>query len=249
MQDLFSRQSDQYAKYRPTYSAELYDFVLAHVPGREVAWDCATGNGQVAGELAKHFQRVIATDLSESQLAEAKRAENIDYQAASAENSLQADYSFDLVTVGQALHWFDFEAFYAEVRRVMRPGGVLAVWGYELLNISPEIDALILDFYENVVGSYWAYERRYLQERYATVPFPFREIPAPEFPMVKHWTLDELAGYFDTWSSVDKFRHQHGFSPVGELTEKLRLFWPAGERKAVTFPVFMRLGVVDQLPA
>ncbi|MBC7891740.1 MAG: class I SAM-dependent methyltransferase [Sphingobacteriaceae bacterium] len=245
MKDLFSRQSDQYAKYRPTYPAELYEFILSHVPGREAAWDCATGNGQVAGELARHFQKVAATDISEKQLAEALPNENIDYQVASAETSLQADYSFDLITVGQALHWFDFEAFYAEVRRVTKPGGVLAVWGYELLNIDPEVDALILNFYQNVVGIYWAYERRYVQERYATVPFPFREIPAPEFPMVKYWTLGDLAGYFDTWSSVDKFRQQHGYSPVGELAESLRPFWPAGERKAVTFPIFMRIGIVD----
>lgn len=245
MKDLFSRQADRYATYRPTYPAELYEFVLAHVSGREAAWDCATGNGQVARELARYFRKVMATDLSENQLSKAIPVENVDYQVSSAENSLQADYSFDLVTVGQALHWFDFEAFYAEVRRVTKSGGVLAVWGYELLNISPEIDALILDFYENTVGPYWAPERRYVQERYTTVPFPFREIPAPEFPMVKYWTLDELAGYFETWSSVDKFRQQHGFSPVGKLTERLRPYWPDGETKGVLFPVFLRLGFVN----
>ncbi len=245
MKDLFSRQADQYAKYRPTYPAALFDFVLAHVPGREAAWDCATGNGQVAVELARHFRRVEATDVSEKQLGQARGAENLRYQVARAESTPFPDHAFDLVTVGQALHWFEFEAFYAEVRRVTKPGGVLAVWGYELLNIDPDIDALILDFYENIVGPYWAPERRYVQERYTTVPFPFREIPAPEFPMVKHWTLHDLAGYFETWSSVDKFRQQHGFSPVGELTQKLRSFWPADETKAVTFPVFLRLGCVD----
>ncbi len=248
MKDLFSRQSDRYARYRPTYPTALYEFVLSHVTGREAAWDCATGNGQVAVELARHFQWVEATDLSERQLAQAVSRQNIHYQVAKSEESFLLEHSFDLVTVGQALHWFDFERFYAEVRRVTKPGGVLAVWGYELLNITPEIDRLIFDFYENVVGPYWAPERRYVMERYQTVPFPFREIPAPDFPMVKHWTMDELAGYFATWSSVDKFRQQHSYSPVGTLVEKLRPLWPESRVNEVVFPVFLRMGRVDQAP-
>ena len=219
MKDLFSRQSDLYARYRPTYPTALYEFVLSHVTGREAAWDCATGNGQVAVELAKHFKRVEATDLSEGQLAQAVSRQNIHYQVAKAEESCLLEHSFDLVAVGQALHWFDFERFYAEVRRVTKLGGLLAVWGYELLNISPEIDRLVFDFYENVVGPYWAPERRYVMERYQTVPFPFRELPAPDFPMVKHWTLDELTGYLDTWSSVANFWQQHGYSPGGGVDE------------------------------
>lgn len=183
--NLFSTQARYYARYRLTYPAELYDFVLSHIRGRDLAWDCATGNGQVAGELAKHFRRVIATDLSEKQLAEAIQKKNIDYQLKMAESSQQADYSFDLITVGQALHWFDLDAFYREVKRVAKPAGVLSVWGYGLMRILPEMDVLVLHFYRNVVGPYWEFNRSYVDSAYVTLPFPFREVPCPEFRMEK----------------------------------------------------------------
>lgn len=243
--NLFSTQASYYARYRPTYPLELYDFVLSHVQGRDLAWDCATGNGQVANELAKHFQRVIATDISSKQLAETVLHERIDYQLESAEDNRQADYSFDLITVGQALHWFELDPFYREVKRVSRPGGVLAVWGYSLMQISPEIDVLVLHFYRNIVGQYWEYERTYVDGSYATLPFPFREVPCPEFRMEKRWTLDELTGYLNSWSSVVTFTRELGFNPVADFIDQLRPHWPEGEQLPVVFPVFMRLGYVD----
>lgn len=245
MKNLFSTQARYYARYRPTYPAELYNFVLNHVRGRDLAWDCATGNGQVAGELAKHFRRVSATDISEKQLAEAIQKENIDYQVQTAETSQQADYSFDLITVGQALHWFDVEAFYREVERVAKPEGVLAVWGYGLMKISPEIDTLVLHFYRNVVGPYWEYNRSYVDSAYATLPFPFREVPCPEFRMEKQWTLDELEGYLNSWSSVVTFTRERGYNPVPGFIGEIRSLWPDGETLRVTFPIFMRLGYVN----
>ena len=245
MKNLFSTQARYYARYRPTYPAELYNFVLNHVRGRDLAWDCATGNGQVAGELAKHFRRVIATDISEKQLAEAIQKENIDYQLQTAETSQQSDYSFDLISVGQALHWFDVEAFYREVKRVAKPDGVLAVWGYGLMQISPEIDTLILHFYRNVVGPYWEYNRRYVDSAYATLPFPFREVPCPEFRMEKRWMLDELEGYLNSWSSVVTFTRERGHNPVPGFIKEIRPLWPGGETLPVTFPIFMRLGYVN----
>jgi ubiquinone/menaquinone biosynthesis C-methylase UbiE len=242
MKDLFSRQSNHYARYRPRYPQELYDFVLGSVSGRRVAWDCATGNGQVATELARYFAQVEATDLSARQLAEAPALPNVRYRVSPAETTPFPDAQFDLVTVGQALHWFDFERFYAEVRRILRPGGVLAAWGYELLTVSPEIDELVNVFYRKTVGPYWAPERRYLEERYRTIPFPFDEVPAPEFTMEKTWTLDDLLGYFGTWSSVVGFKDAQGFDPVPDLGEQFRAHWPEGGPKRVTFPVFLRLG-------
>lgn len=243
--NLFSTQASYYARYRPAYPAELYDFVLGHVRGRDLAWDCATGNGQVAVELAKRFRRVVATDISEQQLAQAIQRENVDYQISSVENSQQADYSFDLITVGQALHWFDLAAFYREVKRVAKPEGVLAVWGYGLMQIAPEIDTLVLHFYRNVVGPYWEFNRSYVDTAYATLPFPFREVVCPEFRMNKRWTLGELEGYLNSWSSIVTFNRERGFNPVSAFVEQLRPHWPEDEALAVTFPIFMRLGYVS----
>lgn len=245
MKNLFSTQARYYARYRPTYPAELYDFVLSHVRVQDLAWDCATGNGQVAGELAKHFRRVVATDISEQQLSEAIRSDKIDYQLVSSEESQQVDYSFDLIAVGQALHWFDVEAFYREVKRVAKPEGVLTVWGYGLMQISPEIDALVLHFYRNVVGPYWEYNRSYVDSAYATLPFPFREVPCPEFGMKKQWTLDELEGYLNSWSSVVTFARERGYNPVPDFIAEIRPVWPNGEALPITFPIFMRLGYVN----
>ena len=243
--NLFSTQASYYARYRPTYPAELYDFVLGHVHSCDLAWDCATGNGQVAGELAKHFNRVVATDISERQLAQAVQSEKIDYQLGNAESSRQADYSFDLITVGQALHWFDVKAFYQEVKRVAKPEGVLAVWGYGLMRISPEIDTQILHFYRNVVGPYWEYNRSYVDSAYATLPFPFREVLCPEFRMKKTWTLDALEGYLNSWSSVVTFMQARGHNPVPGFVADIRPHWPEGEALPIEFPIFMRLGYVN----
>ncbi|SDM23604.1 class I SAM-dependent methyltransferase [Siphonobacter aquaeclarae] len=244
MKDLFSRQSDLYARYRPTYPTELFDFILEYVPMRRAAWDCATGNGQVASVLSDYFTTVEATDISEKQLAEAIPRPNVHYQLSPAETTPFEAGTFDLVTVGQALHWFDFGPFFEEVKRVSRPGALFAAWGYELLEISPEVDPLILDFYENIVGPFWAPERKHIQEKYRNIPFPLQEIPAPEFAMVKNWTLEELGGYFSSWSSVQGYISQYGENPVPDLIAQISPFWPAGEVITVTFPVFLRMGRV-----
>jgi ubiquinone/menaquinone biosynthesis C-methylase UbiE len=242
MKDLFSHQSDQYARYRPTYPEALYQFVLSTVPDRQRAWDCATGNGQVAASLAAYFREVEATDLSPQQLAQAPALPNVRYAVSRAEQTPFPDAHFDLVTVGQALHWFNAGAFYAEVRRVLRPGGVLAVWGYELLHVSPVLDPLLEAFYRHTVGPYWAPERRHLEARYQTLPFPFEEVPTPAFSMTKTWTRADLLGYLGTWSAVAAYRQDRGTDPVAALDDHLRLHWPDDVSKPVTFPVFLRLG-------
>ncbi|OZI08501.1 SAM-dependent methyltransferase [Siphonobacter sp. BAB-5385] len=243
MKDLFSKQSDAYAKYRPTYPTELYEFILKYVPGREAAWDCATGNGQVAVALAEYFERVEATDISEQQLAQAEPAQRVHYQVSRAEETNFPAQSFDLVTVGQALHWFNFETFHSEVKRVLKPGGVLAVWGYELLEISPEIDPLILDFYTTVVGPYWAPERHHIQEKYTKIPFPYQEVQVPVFSMIKQWSLEELSGYFSSWSSVQAYKEANGEDPVPELIDQISPLWDVDQVQEIEFPIFMRLGI------
>src|SRR6266568_6165743 len=177
--DHFSGVSAGYAAFRPRYPDALFDFLADAAPARDAAWDCATGNGQAAIGLAHHFPRVIATDASEAQIAHATPDPRVTYRVAPAEASGLDDRSVDLVTAAQALHWFDRPKFWAEARRVLRPRGVVAVWTYLLFEIAPEIDAIIREFYSDVVGPFWPPERHITEERYRTIEFPFAEFAAP----------------------------------------------------------------------
>lgn len=240
--DNFSSQSEYYAKFRPTYPEELYGFIYSLTPKTGTAWDCGTGNGQVAGKLAEKFEKVFATDISLNQLQKAVSKDNITYVHARAEHVPMEDKSVDLITVAQAIHWFDFNAFYQEVRRVAKPGAILAVWGYGLLSISPKLDPIIEDFYADTLAQYWDDERVYLDESYKTIPFPFQEIPSPYFSMTTEWTLDQFIGYLNSWSSVQHYIKANQISPIDALEEKLKEHWEAKEVKRISFPVFMRIG-------
>lgn len=244
MKDNFSAQANLYAQFRPKYPPELYDFVLSRVAQRSAAWDCATGNGQVATVLAAHFERVVATDISQRQLDFAEPAPNLQYAVSAAEQTPFAAGTFDLITVGQALHWFDFDRFNLEVRRVAKPGGVLACWGYELLNISPAIDQLILHFYRSVVGSYWDPERKHIEEQYARIPFPYEQVAFRVFPSVVAWHRAHLLGYLRTWSAVQRYLQAQQHDPLVDLAEQIAPLWPSHEVKEVSFPMFVKLGIV-----
>jgi len=241
MKDNFSKQADLYAKYRPNYPQELYDYILANCEGRSHAWDCATGNGQVAEVLARYFEQVQATDISEKQLANAAVANNINYSVSKAEKTAFSEDHFDLITVGQALHWFDFELFFKEAKRVLKPNGTLVVWGYDLMLVEPAIDALTLEFDSSVINLYWDEERRHIDDRYEQIHFPFENIVSKEFAIVKHWDLETIEGFLGSWSAVQHFIKRHGYSPVPAFIESLRPHWKQGEQKAIRFPVFLRL--------
>jgi ubiquinone/menaquinone biosynthesis C-methylase UbiE len=243
MKDLFSTQAAGYAAFRPTYPADLYKFILKQVRGRHQAWDCATGNGQVARDLAPHFNEVHATDASITQIKNAVASANIFYSVAHAESTGFPDSSFDLVTVGQALHWFNISKFYDEVNRVAKKDAVIAVWGYGLLTVEPAIDAIINDFYVNVIGPYWDNERKLIDDHYSTVAFPFRRIDAPEFQFSVEWSFEELIGYLGTWSSVQKYIQARQVDPVQALSEKLRPLCNS-KKMPVTFPLFLLCGIV-----
>jgi ubiquinone/menaquinone biosynthesis C-methylase UbiE len=245
MKDLFSIQAATYAQFRPTYQDDLFDFVLAHVDNKQVAWDCATGNGQAAKVLAQHFDKVFATDISQKQLDNATQADNIAYSVAKAEATDFADNSFDLITVAQAVHWFDFEKFYAEARRVAKPNATLAVWGYGIMWFdNKEIDNLIQNFYHNVVGSYWDAERSHLDEGYRTVPFPFEMIETPNFQMTFNWHLYEMEGYLNSWSSVQHFIKANGYNPIPTLMIDLEAAWGEFNQEQLHIPVFMKIGKI-----
>jgi ubiquinone/menaquinone biosynthesis C-methylase UbiE len=241
MLDRFSAQADLYARYRIDYPTALYDWLLPQVPGRARAWDCATGNGQVAAVLAEHFIQVEATDISAAQLAQAASRPNITYQQASAEHTPFADASFELVTVAQAVHWFDMAAFNAEVCRVLQPGGVVAEWGYGLLRISPELDPLVQHFHNDTMRPYWDDNRWHITDEYARLPFPFAEVQTARFEVRRQWSAEWFLNYLRTWSSVVKYQQLHGQDPVLLLADKVTRLWGAGEREVV-FLVFARAG-------
>ena len=242
--DRFSAQAADYARYRIDYPTALYDWLLPQVTGCERAWDCATGNGQVAAVLADHFVRVDATDLSAKQLAQAPARANVHYQTARAEQTPFPNQRFDLITVGQAVHWFEHAAYHREVRRVARPGAVLAEWGYGLLTISPEIDLIIRQFHDDVMGPYWDANRWHIDDEYARISFPFAAVRRRHFAVQRQWSAGWFLQYLRTWSSVVKHQQQHGEDAVALITESVTRLWGLYERE-VRFPVFARAGRVE----
>jgi SAM-dependent methyltransferase len=243
MKDNFSKHAQEYARYRPAYPPELFSFINEHVHNRKTAWDCATGNGQTARALANHFEQVYATDISQKQIDQATAAPNIHYSVQPAENTSFAGDMFDLVTISQALHWIRTEEFYKEVVRVSRPGGWIAAWMYSLPQISPKIDELIsVKLYKEILGEWWDAERRYVDENYATIPFPFREINCPVFYIRYEWTIGELEGYLNTWSALQKFVSVSGHNPVNGVIHDISAEWGQEQNKTVLFPVHMRMG-------
>jgi len=246
MKDNFSSQSDKYAKYRPTYPPAFFSYLDEFLEKKDCAWDCGTGNGQVAYELAKSFKKIMATDISKQQIVNAAKADNIFYSIQPAEQTHFEDDLFDFIVVAQAVHWFDFEKFYAEVKRTAKKDALLCIVGYGIISVSPAVDALISDFYTNTIGSFWDKERRYIDEGYRTIPFPFEEISTPQFENRHLWSLDHLVGYLNTWSAVKHFVRRKGYNPVEELKEKLKTYWQANERKEVVFPILLRIGKLNE---
>lgn len=246
MKDNFSTRSDNYAKYRPAYPAALFEYINALIPDKQNAWDCGTGNGQVAAELAKTFEHVYATDISQAQLDHAFQAGNISYSVQPAEKTTFENDFFDLIVVAQAIHWFDFDRFYAEVKRTARQHAMLCVVGYGMLQISPPVDAVIADFYNNVTGPYWDPERKYLDENYQTIPFPFPEMQTPDFVNTQNWALEHLIGYLNTWSAVKHFMKEHNVNPVTNLQKDLTLAWGNDQTKEVHFPILLRTGRITK---
>lgn len=242
MKDNFSTQSDKYVQYRPTYPKELFDYLNTLVTNKESAWDCGTGNGQVAIELSKTFEKVYATDISQSQVENALQAENIFYSVQPAEKTAFDDNQFDLIVTAQAIHWFDFDKFYSEAKRTAKENALICVVGYGRMEISEQIDQIITDFYENVIGTYWDKERKYIDENYNTIPFPFHEIQTPNFVNTLQWPLEHLIGYLNTWSAVKHFIKQNEYNPIDKLQAEIGKYWSKEETKEVKFPLLLRIG-------
>jgi SAM-dependent methyltransferase len=249
--DHFSAQSQIYADYRPTYPDSLFSFLsetckTSGTHSLSLAIDCATGNGQAAVALADFFASVHACDASLEQLDKAVACPRVHYTQGAAEVIQLGDNSADLITVAQALHWFDIPAFYIEARRVLKPSGILAVWCYENCSVSTEVDAIYYKLYKEILGSYWSPERQLVETGYSQIQFPFDELPSPTFSMEKEWTLEQYMGYLRTWSSTQKYVDTHQADPVSLIEAELEMAWATASSSngtnKVVWPIAIRLG-------
>lgn len=240
-QDHFSGHAGGYAAARPRYPNALFAWLASHCARRDLAWDAGCGNGQASVALAPHFARVIGTDPSAAQIDAADRAPNVEYRVEPAEAPTLDDASCDLVTVAQALHWFDLPAFYAQVRRVLRPGGVIAAVTYGLSRVNAGVDAAYRRLYVDVLEGYWPPERQHVEDGYASLPFPFERIAVPAFEMRVRWDLPAYLAYLRTWSATQRYRRETGVDPVMSIEDEMRAAWGDGARDVV-FPLSIRAG-------
>lgn len=242
-QDHFSGVADGYARYRPSYPDALFDYLTSLCAEQGRVWDCAAGSGQATLALADRFDRVIASDLSWSQLEQAPRRPNICYHLSAAEIAPLGDGSMDLVTVAQALHWFPRQEFFAEVQRVLKPAGIFAAWCYTLMSVNDAVDPIIYRFYHETIGPYWPLRRKLVEGAYRGVDFPLTEVDAPGFEMLVDWTLEELLGYLGTWSAVRAYRKAEGTDPLDRIRGPLSEAWkPSEDRLPIRWPLHARIG-------
>lgn len=243
--DHFSGHAEVYHEARPTYPDALFDWLAAQAPARGLAWDAGCGNGQASVALAARFARVYASDPSAPQIANAETRPNIDYHVEPAEHCALADAAADLVTVAQALHWFDPARFHTEVCRVLKPGGVFAAWAYADCRVDGAVDAVKDHLYVDLTGPYWLPERRHIEAGYRTLPFPFEEIAAPPFAMRVDWNLAQYLGYLRSWSATQRYQKDRGEDPVALVESSMRAAWgdPSAVR-AVQWDFHLRCGRV-----
>ena len=246
--DNFSIQSKEYSFSRPSYPNKLFRFLYKITADHQLAWDCATGNGQAAIKLCTYFDKVIASDASEKQIQNKFERKNILYSVFPAEKADIPNNSVDLITIAQGLHWFDFERFYSEVKRVAKNKAIIAAWSYTMHKITPEIDKISdrLNFGGNILGDYWAKEIRYVKEDYRTIPFPFEEIPTPKFTISTKWNMSQLLNYLNTWSAVQKYRLENKIDPMKLIKNELKPYWEDDlEKKPITWAINLKVGIIN----
>lgn len=237
----FNQQSARYLQYRPTYPKRLYEY-LQNIVGKDATvWDCATGNGQAALALTNYFKNVIATDLNPAQLEKALVHPQIEYRQCSAEESGLASESIDLITIAQALHWFNLEGFYQEALRVLKPNGWIAAWCYTLGEVNPDVDALLHKLYYQILGdTYWPPERRYIDEAYRTIYFPFKRHYTPEFFTEKTFDYYEFLGYLSTWSAIKEYYQRNQVDPLSLIADDLHEVWGgASTQRVMRWPIHL----------
>jgi ubiquinone/menaquinone biosynthesis C-methylase UbiE len=241
--DNFSKQAESYLKFRPSYPLELFEFLNSQTCKHQLAWDCGTGNGQSAISLTDYYNTVYATDPSKQQIENAIIHKKIIYKVETAEKTNLEDRSVDLITVAQAVHWFDFDKFYAEVKRVLKENGVIAVWTYGLPIIDNQIDKIIRDFHDNIVGEFWQAENKLIDNEYSTIPFPFEAIVAPKFSIQKELSFNEIIGLLKTWSATQKYIDKYQKDPIKLIENELRQLWTESDnKKSATWELILKVG-------
>jgi len=244
--DHFSTRSNGYARYRPTYPDALFDFLASVTSDHSAALDCATGNGQAAVALTRYFTRVFASDASQSQIDAAVSHPRIEYRVARAEQTGLADSSLDLVTAGQAAHWFDEASFMDEARRILKPSGVLAIWCYETCEVSAACDAIIDKLYREIVGEYWPAERVTIEQGYSDIEMPGVAVPVPEMAMSLDWSVADMIGYLGTWSACKRYEEANRSDPVDKIMDALTGAWGDGVRQ-VSWPLRIKVSRANTL--
>ncbi|MEO8665454.1 MAG: class I SAM-dependent methyltransferase [Ignavibacteria bacterium] len=240
--DYYSRQAEEYSRYRPTYPDKLFEYLKSVVYGHELAVDCATGSGQAAKGLAKYFNEVIALDASEAQIKNAYEIPNVKYKIATAEETGLKKDSADLVTIATAIHWIDTDLFYKETERILKDNGVIAVWTYGITcDIDPETDNIVNNFSERILEEHWDIHIKKILS-FEEMKFPFKRVPSPEFKIRREWTREEYLNYIYTWSSVHKFIESHNSNPMDLLREELKDVWDENLRKEIIWNIQMKAG-------
>jgi len=238
--DHFSSQTRQYHDYRPNYPDSLFEYLFGLCKQHDLAWDCACGSGQASSALAKGFRQVLASDASASQIAQAKGTGNVRFACFPAENSTFLNNSVDVITVAQALHWFDSSAFFKECKRVLKENAPLVVWSYGLSEINESIDALVFELYQDVLGAYWPPERRMVENAYADIHFPFQQVQRLDhFQMQQQWSREQFVGYLSSWSAVAQFQKTQHKNPLSEFEKRLAHLWAASSIKTINWPLIV----------
>jgi ubiquinone/menaquinone biosynthesis C-methylase UbiE len=241
--DYFSQFSQTYAKGRLSYPPELFAYLSTLTNEHELAWDCGTGNGQAAIGLKENYKKIVATDPSPQQIANCSPGPTITYLVEAAESSSLSDASVDIVTIGIAIHWFDFDLFYAEVQRVLKKGGIIAAWAYFLPTISVEIDLILKKFTEKTLKPFWKPEIKLIHEAYKTIPFPFDEISPPDFVIQKRMNLEDFIEHMHTWSAVQYYMNEKDSNPVEVIYEELLAAWGSkNEEREIIWKMPLRVG-------
>jgi ubiquinone/menaquinone biosynthesis C-methylase UbiE len=239
--DYFSKQAKEYSKHRPKYPKELFEYLSTLTAEHNRAWDCATGNGQAAHGLAPYYKEIIATDASASQIEHAEPLENITYKAVTAESSGIESRSCDLITVATAIHWLDTDKFYPEAKRILKPGGAIAVWTYADTEITPELDKLSRHYSQEIIGKHWPPENRKAWNFEEMTDFPFERITTPKFAISLEWKLENYMNYLYTWSATHNYINATGENPLETVYGKFKELW-GDETRKITWGINMKAG-------